>query len=154
MEQSEFIALLEKLGEDLSFKIVKILETKNKRATGDLINSIDYAIGARKGEYFVQLLAENYWSFINYGFKAHWIPIQPLKDWAAVKGLPESVAYATRWKYRPEGGVDMMGLFFLEEAIRGLEAEYAKEIESAFGSNLEEETFKKFSNAFKALGKR
>jgi hypothetical protein len=82
-----------------------------KYATGQLNRSINYKLLTKgKDVVNIQLNAEYYLNFIDqgvsgtqrrfrtpYSYKQKPPPIGPLLKWASAKGLPEEVAYASRW---------------------------------------------------------
>ena len=50
MENKTESDVLNMIGEDLVLRMVQLLKLKNKVATGNLIDSIDYIIGDKKGQ--------------------------------------------------------------------------------------------------------
>ena len=145
--KEDLLDLFDELGVEFQEIIIKILREKNKVATGELIKSIDYALGENNGKYFIELIAAEHWEFVNYGRKAGtFSPVAPLKAWAVSKGMPESAAYAINWKIFRKG---IEPVNFLETAIKEIEQKYIETLQSdKFMKIYEEEWSKKLQNAF------
>jgi hypothetical protein len=67
--------------------------------TGDLKESITYDLVPESLSASVGPTA-NYAAPVEYGSKPHWAPIEPLKAWAALKGMNP---YALRWSIAQKG---------------------------------------------------
>ena len=129
--------VLDAAGANIVNRIVKILGSNNKVASGRLINSIEYVIGEKEGQLFLDVLMEDYWVFIENGRKpGKFAPISALKSWTKLKGLPESAAWAVNWKIKREG---IKALPFLEQAIAQIEEEFSKSLEEKWGSEMGKE---------------
>lgn len=157
------------LGEDLVFRIVKILEANNKRATGELIDSIGYLIGTdKKGNMSIRLLAEFYWVYVEYGRRpGKFVPPDALLAWMKVKGIApppkvykrepkkrateesrlKGLAYAINLKIYRQG---IKKLPFLDESVKAIEKEYANELENMWLKEYEIEISNIFKNNFRA----
>lgn len=157
------------IGEDLVARIVKILELNNKRATGELIDSIGYLIGTdKKGNMSIRLLAEFYWVYVEYGRRpGKFVPPDALLDWMKVKGIkPQPKVYKREPKKRATEESRLKGLAyainlkiyrrgikavpFLEQAIAQIESQYATELENMWGEAYEAELANIFKNNFRA----
>lgn len=160
---------LKVLGDDLVLRIVKILEVNNKRATGELIDSIGYLIGTDKsGNMSVRLLAEFYWVYVEYGRRpGRYVPPDALLEWMKAKGIrPEPKVYKREPKVRQSEESRMKQLAyvinrkiylqgikalpFLEQAIKQIEQELAPELEKMWGETYEAELANIFKNNFRA----
>ena len=68
-----------------------------KVASGSLINSINYRLQDTANGINVILLANDYLKYVDQGRKpGTYPPIQAIKKWAAIKGLPQQAAWAIR----------------------------------------------------------
>lgn len=147
MDKEALLDLFDELGVEFREIIIRILREKNKVATGELVKSIDYALGEDKGRYFIELIAAEHWEYVNFGRRpGTFAPVAPLKKWAVLKGLPESAAYAINWKIKREG---IAAVPFLEIAIKEIEQKYMETLQSdKFMKIYEEEWGNKLRAAF------
>jgi len=92
---SKIVEVLNKYGIDITTDIKQVLERSNVRASGDLINSIDYKILQRDGEYRLVISYLDYGEFVLSGRKPNSKPppYTPIIRWTKLKGLPQSAAY-------------------------------------------------------------
>lgn len=150
MDNKQFEQILNAAGANLVNRIVKILGTEEKSATGKLINSIEYLIGEKEGQLFIQLLLEDYWIYVNNGSWEKAISgiggskekrkevfrklSGHLISWGQVKGVNPFMAANAIIK---KGGIK--GIFFLEEAIKEIETEFAESLEQKWGTKLGKE---------------
>jgi len=82
LKQKETFEALDKFGDTVKTKSKLNLKRKNKKASGRLINSIDYDIKVSKNSFQFDLYAEDYWAYVDYG----------------VKGIGGTKADGTKWK--------------------------------------------------------
>lgn len=90
----------------------KLVEA-DRLASEDLYNSVEAQVVVNGTEYLVQIRALDYWKYVEWDTKPHWVPIQALLRWVRVKPVlprsggsvprPEQLAYAVRWKIHEEG---------------------------------------------------
>lgn len=147
-EQMSEMALLRTIGEDLVLRIIQILKLKNKVATGNLIDSIDYLIGEKKGEKTIRLLADYYFTFVNNGRRpGSFVPRAELLEWMKVKGIPEEAYWPINYKIKRDG---IKATFVLEEVLSQLENQYATELESLWGEAYSKEFERIFKNNFRS----
>lgn len=87
---------------------VKILTEElvraNKVASGKLLNSVAYELKEEAQGILFIIKAEPYIKWVDEGRKpgGKYVPIQPLIQWARIKGLPEEAAWGIRkniWKF-------------------------------------------------------
>lgn len=159
MDNKDFRNVLDAAGANLVNRIVKILGADDKVASGKLINSIEYLIGEKEGQLFVELLMEDYWVYVNYGSWTKRISAIGgdkekrkkvfnqlsfhLKEWAQIKGInPFAAANAIIER----GGIK--GIFFLEEAIKEIETEFAESMEKKWGTKLGKELEEQLRRSF------
>lgn len=129
--------LLESMSKVMVFKICKILETKNKIASGRLIKSIDAVVSGKTGENFIKLIGEDYWYFVDQGRKpGKGVPIKNLLSWMDLRGIDKKYSYAINNKIKKEG---IKGIYFLEQAVNEVYEEFRKEITTLYPEQLEEE---------------
>lgn len=77
--------------------LVKNLIRANKKASGKLIQSIDYRIREEANEINIELLSENYLKFVDKGRRpGSYPPIRPLLEWVKIKNLPERYAWGAQ----------------------------------------------------------
>lgn len=147
MDNKIFRQVLEATGSNLVNRIVRILGSNNKVASGRLINSVEYIIGEKEGQLFLELLMEDYWIYVDRGRKpGKFAPISALKSWTRYKGLPESAAWAINWKIKREG---IKALPFLEQAISQIEEEFSKSLEEKWGSEIGKELGERLQRALR-----
>jgi hypothetical protein len=153
MDDERALDFFEMLGEDMVVRVKRILEMKNKLATGSLIRSIDYAVGKDgSGEYFVQLLANPYWYWVNFGrAPGKFVPVDKLHDWMRIKGIDLKYSYPINNSIRING---IKGTFFLEESVIEIEREFESDIENYYGKKLDEELSNQFRSAFRGRNKK
>lgn len=143
----DLLDLFDMLGEEFKVIIIKILREGNKSATGELIRSIDYALGEDKGKYFIELIAAEHWEYVEFGrLPGTFAPIAPIKKWIEVKGLPHN-PYAVRWKIYKEG---ISPFPFMEAAILDIERKYMSELNTKFRDIYEKEWERRLRSAFSA----
>ena len=149
MENKTESDVLNMIGEDLVLRMVQLLKLKNKIATGNLIDSIDYIIGDKKGEKIVKLLADYYFTYVNNGRRpGKGVPRAELEEWMAIRGIPKEAYWAINWKIKRDG---IKGIFVLEEVIQQLESQYATELESLWGEAYQKEFERIFRNNFRNI---
>jgi hypothetical protein len=139
------VELLNQIGEEVSFRIVKILELNNKVATGNLVDSIEYIVGNTKdGKYTLKVLGDYYLTNVNYGRRpGKFVPVSDLKEWMKVRNIPEQYSYQINQKIKRDG---IKGLLFLERVVKDIETQYGDELESLFGEVYEVELYNIFKN--------
>ena len=89
---------LEVFGKDYIEALGKELAKAGKDASGNLKRSLDYKVKATGfgTSYTLQILAEDYLKYVDEGRRAgaKQPPIQAIKDWVQIKGLPEGIEFA------------------------------------------------------------
>lgn len=145
--KEDLLDLFDELGVEFREIIIRILRERDKVATGELVRSIDYALGEERGKYFIELIAAEHWEYVNFGrLPGTFAPIAPLKKWAVLKGMPESAAYAINWKIKRKG---IKPVNFLEMSIKEIEQKYIETLQGdKFMKIYKEEWNKKLRNAF------
>jgi hypothetical protein len=90
---------IRKLGVDMVNEIISVLESKDKVASGKLINSIkhEYRIDIDNIELLIK--SEDYIKFLESGRRpGKYVPIKALKEWVKFKGIPEKAIYPINHK--------------------------------------------------------
>jgi len=82
LDADKTLEALDKFGDTVKTQAKLNLKKKNKKASGRLINSIDYKVKVSKNSFEFDLFAEDYWAFVDYG----------------VKGIGGTKADGTKWK--------------------------------------------------------
>lgn len=63
------------------------LEQSGRRATGNLITSINTKVDLNGNEYEVLLQLEDYWKYIEFGTKPHFPPVSKILEWVKIKPI-------------------------------------------------------------------
>ena len=63
------------------------LENSGRRATGQLITSVNTVVVVNENEFEIQLQLDDYWKFIEYGTKPHIPPVSKILEWVKVKQI-------------------------------------------------------------------
>ena len=92
--------LANEFGKDYVKILVAVLKGNRpypKVASGSLINSINYRLQDTANGIQVQLLANDYLTYVDKGRqKGSYPPIQAIKRWVEIKGIPQEAAWAIR----------------------------------------------------------
>lgn len=81
----ELMAVLEDLARDVREGYIDQLELHDRRATGNLIDSVHTTIEVRGTTYIVWLNLADYWKYVEYDTKPHWPPPPAILKWILVK---------------------------------------------------------------------
>ena len=125
------VAVLEDLGKDIIENYRDLLDEHGHIASEKLYNNLSTEVEVNGTTYIVWLNLEDYWKFVEYDTKPHWVPIEPLKEWARNKirigrvlpcpdgkiPTPEQLAYTARWKIHNEGTTGTHDLRDTENAV-------------------------------------
>jgi len=90
MAITEVQKVINNYGERIVAVVKRRLKQGNKKATGDLINSINYKYSSFAGSYRVQITGLNYLINVDRGRRvgAKQPPIKPIVNWIVAKRLP------------------------------------------------------------------
>lgn len=113
---------LAKTGKDMRKRIIHFLQKHGKRATGDLIDSIEEEVKQSVFGVFLEVGPNDdapHAIFVEEDTRPHWAPIAPLKKWArqkfgAVGKEKNMIAYAVQAKIAKEG---TKGIHFMDETF-------------------------------------
>jgi hypothetical protein len=79
---------LEIIGVDAIGIITRILVENDKRATGDLIRSLDFQVVKEVSGWMLKLKAESYFKYVDQGRRpGKQPPIKPIQSWIEKKGI-------------------------------------------------------------------
>lgn len=95
---------MHKYGSEVVSEMITRLNGFKKKATGNLIESIDYDIDVNGTLVQLKIQAADYWKYVDKGRKpGKFVPVSALKAWARVKGIPESAVYPINLKIYKKG---------------------------------------------------
>lgn len=81
-------------GQDYVKILTALLKKYDKKATGALINSLDYRIQQTAQDIKVIIEANDYLQYVDQGRKkGSYPPIQAISRWASVKGIPQAAVF-------------------------------------------------------------
>lgn len=97
IEFNKLREVLERYKEQFKLNVANILQMNGNVASGKLIDTIgqEFNITITDDWLSLEVSMEDYYLYLDAGTQPHWAPIQPIKDWIAVKGLPLN-PYAVR----------------------------------------------------------
>lgn len=81
------MGILRDLADDVRQGYIDSLERNDRRATGNLIDSIHTTIEVRGTTYIVWMEMADYWRYIEEGTKAHWPPRKAILSWIKAKPI-------------------------------------------------------------------
>ena len=133
-EQIEYKKLklsLKGYSKELVSNFIGELLSQNKKATGKLIESIEFQFNDFITEIRVDFLAEDYAKWIELGRKpGTFPPISKIKDWCKVKGIEEKAAYPIAKKIYKAG---IKPVPFISDVLK------EKNIEQSLSNKIERE---------------
>ncbi len=84
----------EKFAEDFVNSVILVLENKDANATGNLQRSLDYRFVENIGELDINVIGEKYYTYLDNGRKSgKFPPINAIRKWVAVKGIPQGAVW-------------------------------------------------------------
>lgn len=63
------------------------LESSGRRATGQLITSVNTVVVVNENEFAIELNLQDYWKFVEEGTSPHFPPISKILEWVKVKQI-------------------------------------------------------------------
>lgn len=63
------------------------LEGSGRRATGNLITSVNTIVDVNGNEFAIELQLEDYWYYVENGTKPHFPPVNKILEWVKVKQI-------------------------------------------------------------------
>jgi len=100
---------LEVIGQFLKERFQKELEGQDHKATGELIDSINYEVKQTSSGYELLFFGADYGKFLETGTRPHYVPINALIKWIEDKGIAtgekeiKNFAFAIQRKIAQEG---------------------------------------------------
>lgn len=82
---SELMAVLEDLARDVREGYISQLEKHDRRATGNLIDSVHTTIEVNGSRYIVWIHLADYWKYVEEGTRPHWPPPSAILKWIEAK---------------------------------------------------------------------
>ena len=81
--------VLQEYAKDVKTLYKDNLKSDDARASGDLINSVQWILEANKGTYIVSLSLAEYWKYVEYGRKpgGKFPPFNKIKEWIKIKPI-------------------------------------------------------------------
>ena len=123
----ELMAVLEDLAKDVREGYIDQLELHDRRATGNLIDSVHTTIEVRGTTYIVWLNLADYWKYVEYDTKPHWPPKAAIDKWIFIKPViphgspkppsPEQLSFLIRRKIAEQGTKGTHDLRDTENAV-------------------------------------
>lgn len=144
MEFENLERVLKEYGEEVAQFYKKKLISDNKKATGDLINSVKSQIEIAGEKYIVELELADYWKYVESGAKPHWPPVNKIIKWIKdkpiipreVKGIKpttEQLAFLIGRKISRDG---IKGGLQLSETVAELNSKWMPIIEDAITKDI------------------
>tara|TARA_R110000823_G_scaffold58254_1_gene140430 strand:+ start:154 stop:627 length:474 start_codon:yes stop_codon:yes gene_type:complete len=128
-------ALLTRYGTTVTNEAKNRLKGADKVATGKLLNSIAFSIITVGQKLVIRWVAEDYLEFVDKGRpEGKQPPLDKIKAWAAVKGIPESKAFGIAAAIG-ENGVAPTNFWTISSTRR--QKQFNKQLETAYGKDLE-----------------
>lgn len=145
MEFTNLLNTLEEFSKEFVALYKNKLQRDNKKATGELINSIKGEIVDGGTVFTFQIELADYWKWIENGTKPHWPPVDAIKKWivakpiiprevSGIKPTNDQLAYLIGRKIAKDG--TKAGLQ-LAETIEELNDILVKRVEDALTKDIE-----------------
>ena len=139
----KLLELYTQYGEDITDDMRAILLSKDKVATGNLLRSIGYSVKETSpGVVELLFFMDEYGIFVDEGRKpGKQPPISKIKEWCAIKGLPQKAAFPIA---RNIGKFGIKPTHFFQVPVSKRMKELGKEIEKLSVKQITEEIKKEF----------
>lgn len=141
--------VLDTLGERIVAYMRENLEKNGTNASNKLSNSITHLVKADGQDFEVFISLEDYWKYVEYDTRPHWVSAKKLQEWIRVKPvlpterngkLPtvEQLSYMIQWKIHEEG-TKAQKFFWnsVEDAVKDFEKAIEEAIEKDMDRNIE-----------------
>lgn len=121
---------LNRYGRDLTNELRQQLIRAGKKASGNLIKSLDWEVVNNGGEYTISILAEDYLIYVDKGRKKGTPPpIQAIREWVSIKGFEEGSEYPIA-KGIGENGIDPTNV--IDKSINNVDLELTSFVDGLF----------------------
>lgn len=135
-------SFIQKFGQDVVNAQKQELQKKNSVATSRLLNSVNYRFKASIEKIIIEFVSEDYGKFVDEGRKpGKFPPLNKIKAWTKVKGIPEKAAFPIAkkiWRFgiKPKPFIqkpfDRNRQGFVVELIKLYSKEIISDVKSAF----------------------
>ena len=119
MTQQELEDKLKKIGDNIEYEMKSIIELTGAIATGTLLNELSVQFEKENEGYRLAVSYPFYGKFIDEGRNpsTRMPPLDAIKEWTRIKGIPEELAYPIARKIQREGyeGINFTRVFFGQE---------------------------------------
>ena len=78
---------LAQYGEAIADRYKTNLEASGRRATGDLISSVNTKVTVNEQSFEILLSLEDYWKYVEEGTRPHFPPVSKILEWVKVKRI-------------------------------------------------------------------
>jgi len=98
------IELMNKYGKEVVAEMLTRLNGYGKKASGNLQKSLTYSVEVDSETYSLNIVAADYWKYVDKGRKpGKFVPVDALRKWVRLKGIPESAIYPINYKIYKKG---------------------------------------------------
>lgn len=126
---ANLLAVLEDLAKDVKENYKAQLELHDRKASGDLLDSVSTSVEVNGTVYSVWLTLADYWKYVENGTRPHWPPKEAIDRWIRIKPVlprpdsngriptPEQLSFLIRRKIAREGTEGSHDLQKTEDAV-------------------------------------
>ena len=124
---SRLLALLQELGKEVEENYKEHLREHDRVASGDLMRSIHTEVEVNGTTYEVVMNLADYWKYVEYDTKPHWLPKAAIDKWIFIKPViphgnpkppsPEQLSFLIRRKIAEQGTKGTHDLRDTENAV-------------------------------------
>lgn len=143
---------LDKYGQEVVDDLFDELAILDKYASGKLIASLDYRIREILNGYELDILMEDYGQYVDKGRKPGKMPpLEPIKEWTKLKGLPTGLAFPIARK------IGMFGIpptNFIEKALSRSRGKFTEIVSRAAKEDFTKEVTKEIEIELKNNNKK
>lgn len=75
------------MGQEMKSLLIENIQAENGKATGEMLNSIDYEVDELTGEIVLYLLSTDYFKYWDQGTAPHWVPKAAIAKWIEAKPI-------------------------------------------------------------------
>lgn len=139
---TELLKVLDDLAKDIRDNYKEHLAFHDRKASGDLLNSVTTRVEVNGAMYEVWMSLEDYWQYVENDTRPHWAPKAAIDRWIRIKPVipqpderghiptPEQLSYLIRRKIAREGTEGSHDLRDTEAAVLPM---YRERISEALG---------------------
>ncbi len=137
---------LRQFGKDYVKILTIMLKKAGKKASGALINSLDFRLKETANEILIVLQANDYLEYVDKGRKpGKFPPIKAISKWTSLKGIPQSAAFPIAYNIFKFG---IKPTNVIDKTIKEIMTSptLAKKYEDEMVENVEKIIFEQFKN--------